>query len=159
MAIVKKLKRSRKYGVGKEIGGAVYVHCQYEDVFGDVVLKSKNQLPDGFEYHVVKYDERRGSVSFIESPDFDTADEPVVGEIITVKSEGTVTQREQLADPYIYHHKWLFVDDDYNGFDVFASKQRSEQWTALSNVDRTRIGNKIYWEQHVLPRLADSNRE
>lgn len=155
--MAEKIKRSPKYGVGKEIGGAVYVHCQFEDVFGDVVAKAKEQLPDGFEYQVVKYDARSGNISFVASPDFDTADEPIVGEIITVKPGGIVKRRKQSADPEIYHHKWLFVRDDYCGFDVIASRQRSEQWTALTNVDRARIGRKSYWEEHVLPRLVDSN--
>lgn len=148
-------KRSRRYGVGKEISGAVYVHRRYEDVFGDVVATAKVLLPEGFEYQVVKYDARIGNISFVASPDFDTADEPIVGEIITVKPDGIVKRRKQSANPEIYHHKWLFVRDDYCGFDVIASRQRSEQWTALTNVDRTRIGRKSYWEQHVLPRLKE----
>ena len=150
---------SRKYGVGKEIGGAIYVHRQYEDVFGDVVANARKLLPEGFAYQVVKYDSRSGNVSFVESPDFDTADEPIIGEIVTVKPDGIVRRRKQAADPEIYHHKWLFVRDDYCGFNVRASRRRSEQWTALKNVDRSRIGRKSFWEQHVLPRLAESNRE
>ena len=151
------LRRSRKHGVGKEIGGAIYVHRQYEDVFGDVVANAREYLPEGFVYRVVKYDSRSGNVSFVESPDFDTADEPIVGEIVTVKPDGIVRRRKQAADPEIYHHKWLFVRDDYCGFDVIESRQRSEQWTALTNVDRARIGRKSYWEEQVLPRLVDSN--
>jgi hypothetical protein len=81
------LRRSRKYGVGKEIGGAIYVHRRYENVFGDVVATAREHLPEGFEYDVVKYDSRSGNVSFVESPDFDTSDEPIVGEIVTEKSE------------------------------------------------------------------------
>jgi len=102
------LRRSRKYGVGKEIGGAIYVHRQYEDVFGDVVANARKFLPEGFGYLVVKYDSRSGNVSFVESPDFDTTDEPIVGEIVTVKPDGVIRRRKQAADPEIYHHKWLF---------------------------------------------------
>ncbi len=146
-------ERSRKYGVGKEIAGKVYVHRRYERVLGDVVDEAKDHLPREFEYDVVKYDGRSGVVSFVEVDDFDTSNEPTVGAIITVRADGAVTQREQLADPHIYHHKWLFVADDYGGFDVEASKQRSKRWTELDGVDRCRIGVRSYWEREVLPRL------
>ena len=46
------------------------------------------------------------------------------------------------SDPFIYYHKWLFVADDYPGYDVAKSAARS------------RIGNKSYWEHFVVPRLT-----
>jgi hypothetical protein len=57
------------------------------------------------------------------------------------------------VDPYIYHHKWLFVDDDYRGFDTEQSKARSQQWITLGDVDRARIGRQSYWQEQVVPRL------
>ncbi len=65
-------------------------------------------------------------------------------------------RRATPSDPYIYHHKWLFVPDDYTGFNVAESKARSEQWIALSGVDRSRIGRLSFWEQNVVPRLNES---
>jgi len=38
--------------------------------------------------------------------------------------------RFPVGDPLIYHDKWLFVADDYAGFDVAASKRRSAAWLA-----------------------------
>jgi hypothetical protein len=108
---------------------------------------------------VVKLDTRTGSVSFIACPDFDTAEEPTVGAVMTVRHDGTTRSRSQLADPHIYHHKWLFVDDDYAGFDVEASKVRSAVWLALDNVDKSRIGTKSYWEKRVVPRLDSSESD
>jgi hypothetical protein len=64
-----------------------------------------------------------------------------------------------LDDPYIYHHKWLFVSDDYEEFDVEASKSRSERWMALTDVDRSRIGRKSYWDEQVVPRIGQSDRK
>jgi hypothetical protein len=58
-------------------------------------------------------------------------------------------------DPYIYHHKWLFVADDYDGFDVEESKARSDAWLALPEVDKSRIGRACYWHTHVVPRLDE----
>lgn len=150
-------RRSSQYRVGKEIAGKVYVHRDYAARLGNAVAVAVSRLPEGFEYDVVKYDTRVVAVSFIASPDFDVADEPTVGELITVSSDGMVRRRPRLADPHVYHHKWLFVADDYAGFDVEASKRRSAAWLALDNVDKSRIGTKSYWDEHVASRLRQSD--
>jgi hypothetical protein len=134
----------------------MYVHRSYEHVLPKSDLEfAKTALPSGFSYHVVKYHLRSRSLSFVNSPDFDTAPEPVVGESILVRTDGASNRRASSSDPEIYHHKWLMVADDYPGFDVGASKRRSAVWTQLPNVDRRRIGRKSYWEKNVLPRIGD----
>ena len=147
-------KRSARFGVGKEIGGAVYVHVSYEYVFPSQVSVARKAVPRDFEYTVIKYCQNKGSTSFIHSPDFDTADEPTVGAWITVSAAGTSRRRAEMADPFIYHHKWLFVLDDYAGFDVSESRQRSLAWMALDNVDTRRIGRRSYWDKYVVPRIG-----
>lgn len=146
-------RRSSRYGVGKEIAGKVYVHREYGDRLGKVVEEAALRIEDDFNYVVVKYDTRTGAVSFITSPDFDTSDEPTVGDVVTVSTDGTARRRSQRADPQIYHHKWLFVADDYTGFDVAASKRRSATWLPLDDVDKSRIGTRSYWDEHVVPRI------
>jgi len=153
---VRLLKRSKRFGVGKQIGGAVYVHRQYESKLGAAVAEAKRKLSAEADYQVVKYNYLTGAVSFVQSPDFDTAPEPTVGGILIVDSQGQIRRRRQASDPEIYHHKWLFVADDFQGFDVEQSKQRSLAWTAIDGVDRKRIGKKSYWELQVLPRLSTS---
>ena len=150
-------KRSLRFAVGKEIGGAVYVHCQYEPHLPEAIQKAKAALPSTFKYTIVKYAMSDETVSFIQSEDFDRSPEPIVGDLYTIKSDGSASFRRKAADPWIYHHKWLFVADDYNGFDVEASKARSRQWLDLDNVDFRRIGKKSYWEKHVVPRLVAEN--
>lgn len=146
--------RSRRYGVGKTIGGAVYLHRQYEHLLGSPVQEAKEHLPPDFDYTIVKYHEARGSVSFLHSPDFDTAPEPTVGDSWIIYADGRKQQRRQAADAFIYHHKWLFVADDYIGFDVNASRGRSREWMSLTPpVDYARIGRQSYWEEVELPRL------
>lgn len=142
--------RARK--PGKRTQGAMYVHRQYEDQLGPEVEQAKAKLPEGFSYNIVKKADD-GSVTFTEAPDWDTADEPTVGRVATVKPDGTV----KLADHpgKIYHHKWQFVGDDYQGFDVDQSKSRSKAWQSL-NLPKdmlNRIGNRDYWNQHVTPRI------
>jgi DNA phosphorothioation-associated putative methyltransferase len=145
--------RSRRFGVGKEIGYAVYVHRDYEDLLGQTVEWAKRHLPEHYEYNVVKLNQRNDSVSFIQCPGFDIEHEPAITAIIVVNATGQIQRRTMPSDPYIYHHKWLFVADDYRGFDVAASEARSERWISLGDVDRSRIGRKTYWEDYVVPRL------
>jgi len=152
-------QRSRRYGVGKEIGYAVYVHRDYEDYLGDAVKWAKRHLPAKYDYTVVKLNQHNDSVSFIYCPGFDTEHEPAIAGIVVVNADGQVQRRSLPADPYIYHHKWLFVGDDYLGFDVTESKKRSHLWISLSNVDRSRIGRRSFWEQNVVPRIVDPKED
>ncbi|MEI6538667.1 MAG: hypothetical protein WCO86_03955 [Planctomycetota bacterium] len=152
-------KRSARFKVGKEIGGAVYVHKQYESLLPESVQKAKLFLPPEFSYTVVKFKLSDETVSFIQSSDFDSADEPAVEDLYTIKTDGSVSFRRKLPDPWIYHHKWLFVSDDYTEFDVAASKQRSALWLSLNDVDKSRIGRKSYWEKHVLPRIPANSTD
>jgi DNA phosphorothioation-associated putative methyltransferase len=147
--------RSRRFRIGKEIGYAVYVHRNYEDRLGPTVEWAKRHLPEHYEYSVVKLNQRNDSVSFIQCPGFDVEHEPAITAIVVVNATGQVQRRTTPADPYIYHHKWLFVDDDYLGFDIAESKARSAKWISLRNVDRSRIGRRSFWEENVVPRLIE----
>lgn len=135
------LKRTNKFPVGKEIGGDVYAHRKYEKQFPSI-HQAKKRLPAGFKYHIVKFNTKTHMFSFIVSNDFDTADEPSVNGGISV---GVKVRRFKDAG-WIYHHKWMFVADGYKGFNVEASKERSRKWTRLPNIDKSRIGQRKYWE-------------
>jgi hypothetical protein len=149
-----RVARSR-YGVGKDIGGALYLHHAYESqlpnqpqlIAAKRVLKA--QHPD-FKYNVVKHNIRNNRTTFFNSPDFDTADEPTAGEYVTV--EGNRSKRS--ATKSIWHHKWQFVDDNYGGFDVDKSFKRSKAWLAIPGINFSHIGNKDIWEKHYVPRIG-----
>lgn len=143
--------RCKKYLVGKEIGGAVYVHRIYEGLLPEPVKIASKHLPTDFDYSVVKFVEKESCVSFILCPEFDSEDEPVVGDIVRIDAMGAMQFFSQQADPFIYHHKWLFVMDDYKGFDVDRSKSRSISWLGLKGIDMTRIGRRSFWEANVVP--------
>lgn len=136
------VKRS-KYGVGKQMGSQVYLH---KDYVGDVIpkkvwenaLKVLDDTDSGFEYNCVMYDTKTGNVRFDEAPDFDESREPIVGDTITVKPDGTVKRGHS---NYIWHHKWLWVKNDYQGFDVNQSKAWSNKW--LGTLTETADGNGI----------------
>ncbi|HBH18412.1 MAG TPA: hypothetical protein DDX14_05650 [Cyanobacteria bacterium UBA9579] len=147
--------RSKEYGVGKVMGSQVYLHKEYENVLkNDGLNLAKSSIPADFTYDIICYDKKDKSFSFISSPDFNTANEPVRGDAYKVKPSETVKYVKPPKDPLIYHHKWLFVKDDYAGFDVEASKKRSEHWTSLDNIDSSRIGRKSYWEKHKIPKIT-----
>jgi hypothetical protein len=152
---LKKIGQKRsKYGVGKMMEPFLYVHKDYvPEQFTELVEKLKASLPEDFEYTAVKIDTKTlDSISFIFSPDFDTADEPTVGTSYKVTTDGKVTVSKAPADPLIWHHKWEWVPDSYTGFDVEASKQRSLDWKSKLGVNKdvsNRIGRLSYWKQWI----------
>lgn len=149
-----KLPERSKYGVGKSIGGYIYVHKQYAtDIIPIDVLQRGLKLTGNFSYTILKYNPKIQSISFIESTDFDTNPEPTIGRVMLIKSDSEIPKiMNPSSDPWIYHHKWLMVKDNYMGFDVEKSKQRSLDWMALYP-DYSRIGKQSYWKNNVLPLL------
>ena len=138
------IKRSAKYGVGKEIGGEIYFHKDYaEDILPPEILSQAERLLEenqsGFEYSCLKYNPKTGVVAFQEAPDFDTAREPVVGDYVSVNTNtGDVKTGHS---NYIWHHKWNWVKNDYSGFDVEESWNWSKEW--LSTLTEVSDGNGI----------------
>ena len=157
------IKRSTKYGVGKEIGGEIYFHKNYaEDILPDEVLSQAMQLLEeshpGFEYNCLKYNPKTGVVAFQEAPDFDSAREPVVGDYVSVNTDTGVVKTGH--SNYIWHHKWNWVKNDYSGFDVAESWNWSKQW--LSTLTEVSDGNGIErWNAQLdrfgLPKDGESN--
>jgi ankyrin repeat protein len=142
--------------VGKKMGNDLYFHKNYvnEYIDSNYYNKLKSYLPEGVNFNIIKYNNKDNYISFISSPDFDTADEPIVSNAYKVTEDGRVTLTREKSIPQIYHHKWLFVKDDYKGFDVEESKRRSEKW--LKHTDKfnmSKIGSMKYWEEEVLPLL------
>ena len=138
------IKRSTKYGVGKEIGGEIYFHKDYaEDIMPSEVLSQAEHLLEenhpGFEYNCLKYNPKTGVVAFQEAPDFDSAREPVVGDYVSVNTDTGVVKTGH--SNYIWHHKWNWVKNDYSGFDVAESWNWSKQW--LSTLTEVSDGNGI----------------
>ena len=136
------IKRS-KYGVGKEIGGEIYVHKDYVDrvvprmIYNQALDILEDTYPE-FEFNCIKYNPKTSVISFQEVPDFDSAREPKVGDYVIVKPDGSVKPGHS---NYIFHHKWLFVKNNYPGFDVEDSWEWSKKW--LSVLQEPSDGNGI----------------
>lgn len=142
-------KRSVKYGIGKQMVGCVYIHKSSAHILPGI----EKYIPKNHDYSVVKFNWFNNTFSFIQCHDFDTACEPTVGNSLIVHADDGKTKLIKASrDPWIYHHKWLMVDDNYSGFDVSKSKSRSIAWVKL-NPDRSKIGKKSSWLKNVLPSL------
>jgi hypothetical protein len=146
--------RRSSLGVGKDIGGAIYLHRQYKDKLPDqkgFLEAEQIAIRNGFkDYNAIKWS-KPSTYTFIECVGFDTEDEPEVGDYITVKPDGHFKVGYSGA---IWHHKWLWVMDGYTGFDVNASKERSRKWLSIPGIDFSRIGNREYWNRNVVPKIA-----
>ena len=145
---------------GKVMGNELYVHKDYAEkhpnIPSDELKKAKEKLPKDFDYTAVKYNKKSRDFSFIHSHDFDSAHEPTVGKSIKVHSSGEIKVTNPPKDPLIWHHKWQWVGDDYKGFDVNSSKERSKQWKSVVGVDKSvssRIGRKSYWDNEIVPKI------
>lgn len=161
------VKRDSKLGVGKRIGNQIWVHSYYSAYILDYdeLTDFKSVLPKGFAYDLLRWDKSKNELAFISSPDFDTAQEPLVGLIYRVVKEGDeyllLKAQKPPSNPLVYHHKWTFVKDGYHGFDVEKSKLRSESWKSVMGIDRTlssKIGRLSFWnewlaENGLLPRV------
>lgn len=153
---LKKFGQKRSGIAGKSIGGSLYVHKDYENLIPNIE-KAKEALSPEFEYNIVK-NVGNGNISFLHSPDWDSADEPIIDESWMVSSSGQVKQTTKPGskDPMIYHHKWEFVGKDYKGFDVLESMRRSLIWLSLPNrPSSSEIGKKSVWDSQVVPRIEE----
>lgn len=139
------IKRS-KYGVGKDIGGRIYMHRDYADsvIPEDVYESAKQALAEAypdFDYNCVEWSEKDGVVRFDEAPGFDTEREPIVGDYVTVNPDGTTKKGHT---DYIWHHKWLWVKDDYKGFNVSDSWNWSKRWLSTISGKTYDVNGKEY---------------
>lgn len=142
----------------KRIGSTIYVHKsniqELLDMLPDDEYKSEiikwyefRKQPGTASYEVIKYDIKQHKLSFIDSPDWDSANEPTVGESTCWNfDKGTSTYRN--GGTTVYHSKELFVSDNYTEFDIEKAKERTKLWSSLvSKEDKKKIGNKKFWIQ------------
>lgn len=144
-----KLERFRGLA-GKQVGDKIYVHRRYADLV--IPKKSLKQALDlaaasmPFEPTSVLWDRRDNIVRFDEAPGFDTEQEPRVGRYVAVNlSTGAVRTGSSDA---IWHHKWLWVQDDYDGFDVRKARAWSRFWSHRLPA-APKGGSQRAWEEQL----------
>lgn len=128
--------RDKKLGIGKHIGGEYYVHVNYVDrinsnMFQEGLKILQKELPN-FKFNIVVFPDKLENsnpryVKFVNCTTFDSDREPLRGEGYKVNlDDGSV--KRMAGDNTIYHHKWAWVDDDYEGFNVEDSYNWSREW-------------------------------
>jgi poly(A) polymerase len=143
--------RRYKDNVGKLVGSSLYVHKDYADqVIPKQILKIALDImtrarPE-FRYNTLMWDVKRKIIRFDEASDFDKSSEPHVGDYVVVSLDGSFPPREGHSDS-IWHHKWLWVKDDYRGFDVDKSKEWSKLW--LAKLEEPAKGTDLTWQSQL----------
>lgn len=151
------VERDPRLHPGRLAGTNIYIHRLYaERLPADLLAEALHEVPQGWQYTVIKFDRNIQAFSFIHSPDFDTADDPEIGDSITVKRDGQTYFRSRCQRQQLWHHKWLMVTDMYTGFDVEASKRHSLRWLSLPGLDNKHLSFRDDWRRHVLSRMGDS---
>lgn len=152
--------------IGKKINSVLYIHKSAIDTLNeaekDVFLQAHKILDKSFHYEILKINVPNNEVSFIHSPNWNESDEPFVGDSykVSLNNENATFRKARKGNPQIYHHKWMFVKDDYEGFSVEKSKKRSKQWSELDiEINKKKIGNWEYWSSVVLPKLNNQTQE
>jgi hypothetical protein len=142
----------------KKIGGRIYTHLDYACMLDEHLLRDFSEAYVHFRgfcsspFNCIRIKpvvNSKAEVAFQYSEDFDTADEPTLTYTLGFKFNGS--RYEALTPSFrnniIWHHKWMWVDPSYTGFDYEASKRRSAIWKPhVSKSELTKIGNKVYWE-------------
>lgn len=147
---------------------ALYVHKNYitksaipQDLFRQALDVLRLKHPK-FQYTIVKYDGATQNISFLHSPNWDTAEEPLMDVGISVSPTGETKVRKSNT---LYHQKWQMVGDDYTGFDVEKSKKRTAAYQdAIRKLVKkkgvhpreyySRIGNPEFWRREVVPYIS-----
>lgn len=124
-----------KNNVGKEIHGCIYVHRNYmeEVIPRDILEKALKNLGRWYWYYIqpppsfntVVYNLSDNSIRFDSSTNFDIDREPCANKFFKVFTNGNVILGHTKS---IWHHKWLWVKDDYSGFNVKESYNWSKTW-------------------------------
>ena len=148
--------------IGKLIGGDLYIHRNYVpqaiaqnypgsrgDAARELYLNALDAIDNTHPEHpyiIVKINPVKKQVSFIASPDFDTAPEPTVGNSYSY-TDGAIRLTRQAKDPWVYHGKHLMVGPDYKGFKVAEEAEWFDYWNRNLKMPHTRIGKKSVWEK------------
>ena len=134
---------------GKKIGSCIYVHERYAKEAGvPFALINTAGCLAAFHYQCIKYDKKTHTITLQHSPNFCDAHEPWVGTCVRYRDgDDHVSVTPPRSDPMVWHHKWMWVADDFSGFDVAAAKERSSSYEHRLDAHlRRRMGRKSYWD-------------
>jgi len=144
----------------KTVGSCYYVH---KSNIGELLAKVRDEnirnyiltLANRHSFDIIKYNRKDNILSLIICYEFDEVNEPEIGDSIVFKLNEMDKRGHYVVarknNPQIYHHKWMFVSDDYKGFDVSKNKKRSQMLKNIEDFNKkevkSRIGNYNYWKK------------
>ena len=149
------IERSKKFGIGKQIGDELYFHKDYIDKtpFSQEIEETLKNMPNTFKFTLIKINIKTKSISLLYSPCFDSQFHPALLQSMKIFPDGTTKIRNFSFNPPIYHHRWTFVEDDYKGFDVEEDKLWSYLWSKTPLLDFRRYGKSNHWNKVSLPKI------
>ncbi len=145
----------------KKVVNSLYVHKSNIDELGKElveIVRDREKMIENFEYDIIKFDKDTLNVTFIECKEFDKVHEPLVGKQYLTKKNGE--KKIMPSKGQIYHKKYLFVDKNYQGFDIKVEKSRAEYYDKmLVNHEDKKIKSKIGYKSKWLEVLKWLNLE
>lgn len=155
----------RETPAGRILGTRWQAHASHvKDIVPSVVLANAKRAAEEFcpailrIHNAFHFNLADQSLSFDYSPDFDFSDEPVLAASFTVHADGTSQFIPINMDPIIWPHKWLWVTDEYTGFDVKQSMQRSLWLCSLAPMTEQRKHHRRAAWLNYLDSLGASER-
>lgn len=137
----------------KKVGTCIYIHKsatnQLTEKYYHLYELIEKFKPEKFSYEIIKVNTKTNVISFIESHNWNDSHEPDVGDSLVINTM-LGTEKIIKSKNQVYHHKWMFVNGDYKGFDVEKSKERSSCWTSVipnTKDIKYRIGYKKFWHE------------
>jgi hypothetical protein len=142
--------QSYKSSIGKKIGNNIWFHVDYSELFHSYLnesMKMRSQID--FEYNIIRIDTKNDIIALINSPNFDSEFEPYI--LQSALFENGILKKITTSgkNPQVYHHKWMFVDKNYQGFNYEEQLQRSITWKNKLGINKnlsSRIGRKDFWD-------------
>ena len=134
----------------------IYFHKNYVRLFPQKLQDAIKFLPKHLEFNIIKYNSKDETASFILSPDFDEAYHPTIVQSakVDLNNNGKPLKIYRYKNNLkIYHHRWVFVKDDYKGFDVKKDKKWSALWSKVPRLNHLKYGTLENWTTHTLPRI------
>jgi len=149
--------------VGRYFDASVYVHKDFAHLIPhkidmSVLERAINLLPKDFTYDLIRYDRYLQNVSFIQVHNFDTDNDPVQGDSWYIKSDWKLSRGDThrftsaKKDPQIYHHKWVYVPENYSGFNWQDAFQWSERWMSRrynAGFTSAQLARLSYWKDFL----------
>jgi len=143
----------------KRVGSCIYYHWRdttdYMPMFKFEAAQDilhEFGYPDDWDY--VKWNGKTDNFTFTWCNDWDGENEPVVVRQVMVAGSAANELPVSKDNPPIIHGKHLFVDEDYEGFDLDEARERWESYQGADWLDKSRMGRIDWWREHAYPRIG-----